>query len=163
MAVEGQSVKVASDMEMQMKQRCAIEFIHEEKVASIDIHQCLLNVYGVQTVDMNIVKWWVVSFSSCESNVRDKPHSRRPCTAVTPTNEEHLISSSVGISELWPGNCVWRLILASIYWKQWKTGISQLMSGVSHKCSRKKRKNTTCKVISEPTWDQIWTSWETSS
>ena len=73
MAVEGQSVKVASDMEMQMKQRCAIEFIHEEKVASIDIHQCLLNVYGDQTVDMSTVSWWVVCFSSGENNMREKP------------------------------------------------------------------------------------------
>jgi len=33
-------------MEMHLKQRCGIEFLHVEKVAPIDIHQCLLNVDG---------------------------------------------------------------------------------------------------------------------
>jgi len=38
MAAEGQTDKIASDMEMQMKQRCVIEFLHEEKMASVDSH-----------------------------------------------------------------------------------------------------------------------------
>ena len=47
MAAEGQSDRMASDMEVR---RCVTEFFHEEKIAPIDIHQHLLNVYGDQTV-----------------------------------------------------------------------------------------------------------------
>ena len=36
-----------------MKQRCVAEFIHMEKIASIDIYQHLLNIYGDQTVDVS--------------------------------------------------------------------------------------------------------------
>jgi hypothetical protein len=32
----------------------------------------------------------VVHFSSGDNDVKDKPRSRRPCTAVTPQNEERL-------------------------------------------------------------------------
>ena len=56
MAAEGQSDWMASDMEVPMEQRCVIEFLHEEKMASIDIHWRLLNVFGDQTVDVSIVK-----------------------------------------------------------------------------------------------------------
>ena len=48
MAVEGQSDKMASDMEVQ---RCGIEFLHVEKMAPIDIHWYMLDVYGDQTRD----------------------------------------------------------------------------------------------------------------
>jgi len=34
---EGQSDKTASDMELHMKERGGIEFLHEEKMAPIDI------------------------------------------------------------------------------------------------------------------------------
>ena len=34
----GQSDKMVSDMEVCMKQRCVIEFLHVEKMAPIDIH-----------------------------------------------------------------------------------------------------------------------------
>ena len=50
MAAEGQSDRMVSDMEVHMKQRCGIEFLHAEKMAPIDIHLHLLNVYGVQMV-----------------------------------------------------------------------------------------------------------------
>jgi len=42
---------MTSDVEVRMKQRCVIEFLHVEKMASIDIYLCLLSVYGDQTVD----------------------------------------------------------------------------------------------------------------
>ena len=64
MAAEGQSDKMASDMEVHMKQRGAPEFLHAEKMAPIDIHQYLLNVHGDQTVDVSTVRWLVVHFSS---------------------------------------------------------------------------------------------------
>jgi len=90
MTAEGQSDKLASDMEVHMKQRCVIEFLHAEKIAPSDIHHRLLSVYGDQTVDVNTVRQWVVCFSSGDRDMKDKPCSGRPCTAVTPRNEEHL-------------------------------------------------------------------------
>jgi len=38
MTAEGQFEKTMPDMEVHVKQRCAIEFLHEEKNAPIDIH-----------------------------------------------------------------------------------------------------------------------------
>ena len=86
----GPSDKLASDMEVRMKQRCVIEFLHAEKIAPNDIHRRLLNVNGDQTVDVSTVRRWVARFSSGDSDVKDKPRSRRPCTSVTPRNEERL-------------------------------------------------------------------------
>jgi len=77
-------------MEVCLKQRCVIEFLHVEKITPNDIHRRLLNVYGDQTVDVSTVRRWVERFSSGESDVKDKPPSGRPCTAVTPRNEERL-------------------------------------------------------------------------
>ena len=90
MTAEGQSDKMVPDMEVRMKQRRVIEFLHAEKIAPNDIHRRLLNVYGYQTVDVSAVRRWVACFSSGDSDVKDKPRSGRPCTAVTPRNEERL-------------------------------------------------------------------------
>jgi hypothetical protein len=38
--------KMASDMELCMKQRWVLEFLHAEKIAPTDIQRRLLNVYG---------------------------------------------------------------------------------------------------------------------
>jgi len=84
MVAEGQSDTVASDMEVCMKQRCVTGFLHAEKFAATDTHQCLLNVYGGQTVDESTVRQWVGHFSCGDSDVKDKLCSRQPCTAVTP-------------------------------------------------------------------------------
>ena len=81
MAAEGQSDKMASDMEVSVKERCGIEFLHLEKMAPTDIHQCLLNAYGDQPVGVSTVKQWVVWFSSGSSKV---PCSGYSCAAVTP-------------------------------------------------------------------------------
>ena len=40
MAAEAQSDKMASDMEVLMKQGCVTEFLHVEKMASIGTHLC---------------------------------------------------------------------------------------------------------------------------
>ena len=82
--------KTSPDIEVRTKQRCVIEFLHAEKIAPIDIHRRLLNVYGDQTVDVSTVRRWVGRFSSGDSDVKDKPRSGRPCTAVTPRNERRL-------------------------------------------------------------------------
>ena len=75
MAAEGQSDRMASDMEVHMKQRGGIECLHAEKMAPTDIHQHLVNMYGDQEVDM---RQWVVWFSSDDSNVKAKTRSGRP-------------------------------------------------------------------------------------
>jgi hypothetical protein len=90
MTAEGKYKKMASDLEVRMKQRCVIEFLHAEKIAPNDIDRCLLNVYGDQTVDVSTVRRWVARFSSGDSDAKDKPRSGRPCAAVTPRNKEHL-------------------------------------------------------------------------
>ena len=77
-------------MEVHMKQRCVIEFLHVEKIAPRDNHRHFLNVYGDQTVDVSTVRRWVARFSSGNGDVKNKPCSGWPCTAVTPRNEEHL-------------------------------------------------------------------------
>ena len=84
MAAEGQSDKMASDMEVRMKQRCVIEFLHAEKIAPNDTHRRLVNVYGDQTVDVSTMRRWVARFSSGDSDMEDKPHSGWSCTALTP-------------------------------------------------------------------------------
>ena len=72
MAAERQSDKMTSNMGMHKKQRCAIEFLHVEKIA-IDVHRCLLNTYGVLTVYMSTVRWWVMCFSSGGSSSGSPP------------------------------------------------------------------------------------------
>ena len=87
MAAEGKSDRMVSDMEVCMKQRCVTEFLYaEKKTAAIDSHQCLLNIYGDQTVNVSTATQWVVHvhFSSGNNDVKDKLQSRWPCTAVTP-------------------------------------------------------------------------------
>jgi len=50
-----------------MEKRSGTEFLHTEKNAPIDIYQVLLSIYGIQTVDVSTVKWWVLHFSSGDS------------------------------------------------------------------------------------------------
>ena len=78
MAIEGQSDKLVSDVVVHMKQRCVTEFLHEKKMAPTDIHQCLLNIYGDQTVDVGTVRQRVVHFDSGNGDVKDEPHCRCP-------------------------------------------------------------------------------------
>jgi len=73
MEAEGQSDTVAPDTEEHMKQRCATEFLHVEKMAPFDTHRCLLNVYGHQAVDVSIVRQCIVYFSNADSNSRSPP------------------------------------------------------------------------------------------
>lgn len=61
LAAEGQSETMASDMEVQLKQRCVMEFLHVEKDAAIHKCQCLLNIYGDQTVYKEKGSGWYTS------------------------------------------------------------------------------------------------------
>jgi len=42
--------QMASDMKVHIKQRCVIEFLHVEKMASTDFYQCFLKTYEKQTM-----------------------------------------------------------------------------------------------------------------
>jgi len=82
MTTERQSDKVASHMEVCMKQRHVNGIpMYGKKMAPMEVHQCLLNVHGDQTVDMSAVRQSVVHFSSGNSDVKDKACSRWPCTS----------------------------------------------------------------------------------
>jgi len=73
MAEEGQSDKMVSDMEVRMKQRCVTDFLHVEKMPPTDIHQCLLNAYGDQKVEVSTVRLLVVCFNRDDSGSGSAP------------------------------------------------------------------------------------------
>ena len=56
MAAEGQSDRMAGDMEVQMRQRYVTEFLLVETVALTDIHSCLVSIYGGHTVNVGALK-----------------------------------------------------------------------------------------------------------
>jgi len=58
------------------KQRGVIKYFHEEKKALVDIHWCLLNIYGDQRVDVSSQRR---CFNSGNSDMKDKPRSGWPC------------------------------------------------------------------------------------
>jgi len=65
MAAEGQFDEMTSDMEACMKQRCVAEFIHVEKLHPLTfIDAC----YRDQIVNVSTLKWWLMCFSSGNSN-----------------------------------------------------------------------------------------------
>ena len=76
MAPEGQHDKMASDVEVHLKQRCGTEFLCVEKISPTYVHQHLLNFYGAQTLDVSTVRQWVVHLSSGDGKVKDKACSR---------------------------------------------------------------------------------------
>jgi transposase len=93
-------------MEVHKKQTFVIEFLHTKKIAPVDIHRRLINVYGDQRVDVNTVRRLVVRFSSGGSEVRDRLRSGRPRTAVRKRNEE-LFNQLIRVNRLLrPGNFV---------------------------------------------------------
>ena len=67
MAAEGHSDRMASDVEVHMKQKCVIEFRHAEKNAATDIHWRLLNVDGDHPEAVITTRQWVVHFNSSNS------------------------------------------------------------------------------------------------
>jgi len=55
-------------VEVCLKQRCVIEFLHVEKMAATGIHWCLLNVSEDQAVAVSTVRQWMAHFSSDNSS-----------------------------------------------------------------------------------------------
>ena len=58
---------MASNMEVHGKQRRATEFLRVEKMALVDSHRSLLNIFGDQTWDVDTRRRLVVCFSSGNS------------------------------------------------------------------------------------------------
>ena len=72
MAAEGQSDKMASHHTHGSTYEAKVWNLQAEKIALIDIHQHLLNVYRHQTVDVSTERQWEVCFSSGDSSVKYK-------------------------------------------------------------------------------------------
>ena len=150
LSAEGPSVKMVSDMEVCMKRRRVTEFFHLEKMAPTDIHWCFLNIFGDQRVDVNTVRWWVVHFSSGDSDWKDKPRYAQMALHICPTMEGSIsINSFLQISKLQPRNCVLSWILTSVCWKRWREhlNIAKFAPGGSYKCSHRNRNTALCKFF----------------
>mgnify|MGYP001853049645 CR=1 FL=1 len=87
MAAEEQSDRMASNMEVCMKQRSIMEFLHLEKKHTHP-YSSMLTLCWWRTVDVSTVRWWVLYFSRGKSNMKDKTCSGLSYTAVTPQSEE---------------------------------------------------------------------------
>mgnify|MGYP001855967387 CR=1 FL=1 len=55
---------------------------HSDKMAPAAFDQCLLDIYGYQTMDVVTVRWWVGCFNSGDGNVKNKPCFRWPCRRI---------------------------------------------------------------------------------
>ena len=55
MAAEGLSDKAAPDVEVCMKQRCVIEFLHVEKMTPTDIHWCQIEALSNTSEILKII------------------------------------------------------------------------------------------------------------
>jgi len=114
--VEGQSHKMASVTVVQMQQRCVIEFLHLEKMVSIDIHW--------RWMFMKTKQWMWAQWGSgwCVSAVVTVAWK----TSHFPDSHAQLlhykmksisITSYAWLSRFEPGNCVQNWISASMCWQ----------------------------------------------
>ena len=110
MASEQQADRMASNMEVHLKLRCVTEFLHEEKIAPFDIHQCLLNICEDQTVDMSTVRseWFVsvVAMAVWKTSHGPDGHAQLSHHEM----KSFLISKSIWMHGLQPGNWAWSWI-----------------------------------------------------
>jgi len=146
MAAEGQSDKMVSDMEACTKQRCGIEFLHVDKIACF---------WPQRPNSISSVRWWVVHFSSDGSNMKDKPCSEQPCTAVTVTWRVSLpahpreLDYNLGLcTELSICFSVLEPMAAVLEYHKGHDG--------SHICSQRSKKNTSCKFVRTYWTIQAW-------
>jgi len=159
---EGQSDKITSNMELHMKQRCGVESMQIQKYTRW--HSFALNVYGDQTGPVSTVRWWVVHFSTDNSDVKEKPsgcpgmhschsmkwrasQSARPCETMDYDKET--------VFSYYDKESVYFLLTVSVSRKQWWHcwGIRKFATDRSYRFSHKNRKNTICKFVST-----CWTS-----
>lgn len=88
-------------------------YVPSENMALTDIHRCLLYIYGDQMVNVSKVGWWTVCSSSGSSDMKGKPWSRWPCTAVTPCSEKYLNRLIMVVTILKAVFCSWEFALLS--------------------------------------------------
>ena len=84
MAAEGQSDKMVSDMQVWRKRVELNPWKHCTRRHLLILAKSLCR----PNTECTVRQW--VHFSSGYSDMKDKPCSRRPCTAVTSQSEEHL-------------------------------------------------------------------------
>ena len=71
-------------------ERAVIEFLCAEGETPVNMHKRMEKMYGASCIDINTVKRWVVQFNQGERELRDRPRSGRPATAVTEENKERV-------------------------------------------------------------------------
>lgn len=141
MASRGLSDIAAPDMEVWMNLSCVSGLLRVEKIVPTDIHQCLLSVYGDQTLGVSTVRKWVLHFSSGNSDMKDKPCFGQPCTAVTPQNEEYLdqlicMNWQIMMKEMCTEMTIFFSVLEMML-AAWE--LVKFMPSGSHKCSHRNR------------------------
>ena len=92
-------------------------------------------------MDVSTVRLWVVHFSSGDSDMKDKPCSGQPCTAVTPEMKSVLINSSRQSVDYDLELCT-ELNIGFNAVGNGGGNVAKLVPGRSHKCSHRNRKNT---------------------
>ena len=111
MAVEGQSDRRASDMEVHMKQRCVIEFLHAETTAPIDIcwtfletkqwmwAQWVVWISAVVTVTVgHLCRWrfpWAQQAGSCSLLAKMQTYWQWQCWKIVLRSWEFCLSNNV--------------------------------------------------------------------
>ena len=113
-------------------QMCGTEFLHEEKMAPTDIHQCLLNAYGDWTVDvstMRVQKMWVLWLHCWKSFELLCHHTlSRKERSWSFVNSPYLLlavwspSSTRGSSKTWISSCPWNSLKWRTYHSVQKLG-----------------------------------------
>ena len=135
MAVEGQFDTMASDTEVCMKQRCVTEFLHAEKIEPIDIHLCLLDVYGDQRVDVSTVRQWVVHFGSGDSNSKSpslvQNFMSTACSLlfISGENAQLIVVTVFERTDLWLrfcSICLWTMKVFPIRWLNMHSAIHNI-------------------------------------
>lgn len=77
MAADENSDEVAPEIEVYMKQRCVTDFFHAEKLLAEHLWRSNNECEHIKAV-------FTVVFSDGDNNVKNKPCSGQPHTAVTP-------------------------------------------------------------------------------
>ena len=161
MAAERQSDKMASDMEVHLKQTCVNEFPHAERMSPTDTHsywQCLWRPSS------RCEHRGAVGFSSGDNVRKDKPCSGGPCTAVSPWNEERLdqiicVNWWFTIRELY---MKLKIIFTSLEIMVEALEYSRSYIRWSHECPHRNRKNIIRKFVrfySTNMWLKLTISW----
>jgi len=74
MAAEWQSDTMVSDVEVQMKEKCGIVYLHAEKMAPLTFINACSMFRETKTVGVSTVRQWGVRFRSGDTNTKDKIH-----------------------------------------------------------------------------------------